>query len=168
MSVRRLFLTVGVALAFGLAASAAQAQAQITYVADLGYIQGGPGDACQAYQDPICLATGRVEASLESGFLVIHGTYSGLAGTVAQDLALGVHLHRDVAVYHLDTLIRGLQNGGSDGGQIVDAIYLTPDYELMLAQGRMYIDIHTTAYPDGEIRGLLRPIMPLEMEVNAR
>jgi len=169
MSVRRLFLTVGagVALALGLGSSMALAQAQIIYVADLAYVQSAKGGACQVYRDSLCRAAGRVEASLENGFLVIEGQFSGLSAPVALDLARGVHVHRDAALYHVDTLIRGLQSWGESDGRILDAVYLTPDYELMLAQGRMYIDIHTANYPDGEIRGLLRPIMSLEMEVSA-
>lgn len=166
MTLRRLLVMVGLAVALGLAVSTAAAQAQITYVADLGYVQQQEGDACQLYQDPLCRATGRVEAVLIEGFLIVRGEYSGLSGAVAQELAQGVHLHRDLGLYHLDTLIRGVQSWGGTDGRILDAIYLTPDYELMLAQGRMYVDIHTAYYPEAEIRGLLRPVMPLDMEVS--
>ncbi|MEJ2666107.1 MAG: CHRD domain-containing protein [Deinococcales bacterium] len=168
MTVRHLISVVALALAFGLALSAAQAQTQIKYVADLGYLSSDSDAGCHAYQDAFCRAYGRVEAVVEGGFLVIQGHYDGLSSPVQTELAQGVHLHRDVELYHLDTLIRGLQNNGTAGGWILAAIYLTPHYELMLAEGRMYVDIHTMAYPDGEIRGMLRPITPLNLEVMAR
>lgn len=168
MTARHLFRVVGLALAFGLALSAAHAQTQVRYVADLGYLSQASNEGCHAYQDAFCSASGYVEAVVEGGFLVIQGHYGDLSSPVNTELAEGVHLHRDLGLYHLDTLIRGLQNGASTGGYILATIYLTPDYELMLAEGRMYVDIHTTAYPEGEIRGILRPVMPLDLEVTAR
>lgn len=168
MTLRRWFVLTGLTLAFGLAVSTVSAQAEITYVADLNYVQSAAGDACQVYPDPLCRARGRVDAALQGDFLVLEGVYSALSGPVTRDLATGVHLHHDLALYHLDTLMSGLQSWGDTEGRILDAVHLTPDEQLMLAQGRLYIDIHTVYVPDGEIRGLLRPIMPLEMEVSAR
>lgn len=97
-------------------------------------------------------------AIVDGNRLIITGEYSGLSGTVTEDLASGVHLHHDPAMYHLDTLVRGFRNDGGMAGAFAGTVILTPDYRAMLEAGRMYLDIHTTALPDGELRGMLTPI----------
>lgn len=87
--------------------------------------------------------------------LTILGTYEGLTGPILADLASGVHLHRDPGTYHVDTLIRGFQNDGGTAGTFGGTIVLTPAYRSMLRAGRMYVDIHTTAFPEGELAGML-------------
>ena len=99
-----------------------------------------------------------VQAYVDGDELVINGTYSGLSSPVMSDLASGVHIHHDPAAYHVDTLIRGLSNEGGTAGMFRGRVSLTPDYRAMLELGRMYVDIHTAAFPEGEVRGMLVPV----------
>jgi hypothetical protein len=99
-----------------------------------------------------------VQAYVEGNDLVLYGTYSGLSSPIRTDLAEGVHLHHDPGMYHLDTLIRGLQSTWGTEGTFQGRVALTPEYRTMLELQRMYVDIHTTDYPEGEIHGMLRPV----------
>ena len=99
-----------------------------------------------------------VQAYVDGEELVIHGSYGDLSSPVTPDLASGVHLHHDPAAYHVDTLVRGLPNEGGTTGMVHARLRLTPDYRTMLETGRMYVDIHTAAYPEGELRGMLVPV----------
>lgn len=103
-------------------------------------------------------ASAWVQAYVDGDELVIDGTYSGLSSPVTPDLASGVHIHHDPAAYHVDTLIRGLPNEGGTAGMFRGRVRLTPDYRAMLELGRMYVDIHTAAFPEGEVRGMLVPV----------
>jgi len=55
-------------------------------------------------------------------------------------------------------LMRGLPSTGGRVGTFSASFLLTPDYRIMLGAGRVYLDIHTDAYPDAEIRGMLVPV----------
>ena len=48
-------------------------------------------------------------------------------------------------------------DSSSTGGSLVDTFFLSNDQEEYLLSGRTYINVHTAAYPMGEIRGYLLP-----------
>lgn len=107
---------------------------------------------------PAAAAGAWVQATVEGNELVLHGTYGGLSAPVLQDIAMGVHVHRDAELYHLDTLVRGLSNEGGTEGTLYGRMTLTPEYRSMLQVGRLYLDIHTATFPEGEIHGRLIPV----------
>lgn len=155
----------GLALLFGLLLPAALAQPPteelVVYEARLscGDIATGRETLACAHSDAAGAAAW-AQARVEGADLVIHGSYEGLTAPVLQDVAKGVHLHRDAELYHLDTLIRGLSSEGATEGTFYGRIRLTDEYLSMLRLGRMYLDIHTATYPAGEIHGRLVPLGP--------
>ena len=100
---------------------------------------------------------GAAHADLElvGNHLFVKGTYASLAGPILAEVANGVHIHHDPALYHLDTIVAGIANQGLDIGTFEDAVYLTPEQQQMLVDGRLYMDVHTTAFPEGEVRGMI-------------
>ena len=105
------------------------------------------------------------EAELQGNFLFVHGSYGYLAGPILPEIANGIHIHHDPALYHLDTLVAGLDNDGQDAGLFRATVYLTPEQQQMLAEGRLYMDVHTTAFPEGELRGMFVATEPIPAEI---
>jgi len=160
---RRTVWLLGAALLAGLMMASTRAAPPSTvgalYEAHLlcgNLITGDLGSQCMS--DPLSRGAGWVQAYIDGDQLVLHGAYSGLSGPIVPDLALGVHLHHDPADYHVDTLIRGLPNEGGTSGLFHGSVTLTPVYRTMLETGRMYVDIHTYATGDSELKGVLLPV----------
>lgn len=111
--------------------------------------------------------TARAELELVGNMLLVQGTYSQLTGPILPDVANGIHIHHDPGLYHLDTIVAGIANEGAGAGVFEDAVYLTPEQQQMLVEGRLYMDIHTTVFPEGEVRGLIVAI-PESLSMAAR
>lgn len=158
--VRRIALAAGLVLLVVALSGFARAQELIgVYQAELTFTDLVTGaSARQSVRDPLSRASGWARAVVEGDRITIQGSYSGLAGSVLTELASGVHLHHDPALYHVDTLMRGLPSTGGTTGTFSASFVITPAYRQMLGAGRVYLDIHTDAYPDAEIRGMLVPV----------
>lgn len=157
---RRVTCLAALALAMGMLAAVVQAKptaGTITlYLADLQYCDLVTG---QPVAEMLSEGTATCTAELEGNFLMIAGTYQRLQAPILPELAYGVHVHHDPALDHLDTLVGGLENQGNAAyGSIGGAVHLTAEQRAMLDEGRLYIDIHTTAFPEGEIQGMLRAV----------
>lgn len=106
----------------------------------------GPGDPA---------ATGRFEAELHDGVLCLDMDVSGLGAAVT-----GAHLH-DGAAGEAGPVIVDLgeaTNVGGDPVQWVDACTEVSDdviARIAEAPERVYVNVHTTAHPDGAARGQL-------------
>ncbi|MEJ2357060.1 MAG: CHRD domain-containing protein [Deinococcales bacterium] len=103
------------------------------------------------------------EIDLVGNYLFVTGTFGDLTGQFLPEVANGIHIHHDPALYHLDTIVAGIANEGLDMGTFEDAVYLTPEQQQMLVEGRLYMDIHTTAYPGGEVRGMIVAVPELPL-----
>lgn len=148
-----LALVLGMVLCFGLAR-----EPTVLYEANLQCGSLASADlGSQCMSDPLSRGTAWVQAWVEGDVLTVRGEYRGLEGAITPEPALGVHVHHDPGTYHLDTLVHGLTNDGGTTGTFTGLVHLTPAYRAMLADGRMYIDIHTTAFPEGELKGMLIP-----------
>ena len=158
--VRRIALVAGLGLLVVALVGFARAQEPIgIYQAELAFTDLVTGaTASQTVSDPLSRGSGWARAVVEGDRITIQGSYSGLTGSVMTGLASGVHLHHDPALYHVDTLMRGLPSTGGRVGTFRASFVLTPDYRAMIGAGRVYVDIHTDAYPDAEIRGMLVPV----------
>ncbi len=107
-------------------------------------------------------AFGEVDAVLNGNELVVTGSFSGLEGEFDANVAGGAHLHLGyagengpVSIVLTPTLSTDLKAGTFEAGDntfMLDAAQLSA-----LNERRMYVNIHTTLHPGGEIRGQLLP-----------
>lgn len=105
-------------------------------------------------------ASGTVTATLKGNYLFVEGSFSGLMGDFASNVAGGSHIHMAFAG----------QNGGIEltltpeldedlrGGTFLsenNVFILSDDQVEALAARKMYVNIHSTFSPSGELRGQL-------------
>ena len=99
-------------------------------------------------------ATGTVTAVLTDDVLVVTGSFSDLEGTYTMS-----HIHTGVAGTNggvIFTLDAEIASDGSGSYSAADNTFtLTPDQVAALLAGEYYINIHSTEFPAGEIRGQL-------------
>lgn len=124
-----------------------------------GFGPAGPGRPGMGLSDNLYHGTASAQLELVGNTLVVQGSYARLTGPILADVAEGIHIHHDPAAYHLDTIVAGLQNEGRDEGAFGGSVYLTNGQVLMLVEGRLYMDVHTTAFPEGELRGMIVPAL---------
>ena len=169
--IRKITCLTGLLVVLGIALSAApvmfpQDGTISTYAVTMHYGSLTPGDAGTAgIEDFPYRGSAIAEAELVGNFLYVHGWYGYLAGPILPEVANGVHIHHDPALYHLDTLIAGIENDGQDAGLFRAVVYLTPEQQQMLVEGRLYMDVHTTAFPEGELRGMFVATEPIPAEI---
>ena len=94
--------------------------------------------------------TGRATAVLHGSELSVAGTYEGL-----QAPANSAHLHESPVMGVRGPAILDLQVSGGVEGSISATLDLTPDQVAALHGGRLYIQIHSVAAPDGNLWGWL-------------
>jgi len=103
-------------------------------------------------------ATGRGTLTLAGNTLTFNITYSGLSAT-----ATAAHFHAPAGAEAAAGVAINLApfNGGAFGasGTLAGSVTLTADQFNWLANGLMYINIHTAANPGGEIRGQVVPVL---------
>lgn len=103
-------------------------------------------------------ATGAGVLQLDGNILTVNIRYSGLS-----DAATAAHIHgpatsKEAAPVLIDL---GPLNGGSFGigGTISGWLALTPEQMAQLLNARTYVNFHTPAHPNGEIRGQIAPAL---------
>lgn len=106
----------------------------------------GPGDPA---------ATGRFEAELHDGVLCVDMAVSGLGAAVS-----GAHLHEGAAGDAGPVIVDIGSPTAADGDPVrwVDACTEVGDdviQKIADAPERVYVNVHTTAHPDGAVRGQL-------------
>lgn len=96
--------------------------------------------------------SGTVSATLNGATLSITGTYTGLrtASTV-------VRLHRSPRTAMRGPAIGDLKVTPGTNGSITGAIELTKEQVDDLANGRLYVQLHSEKAPDGNLWGWLLP-----------
>jgi hypothetical protein len=87
---------------------------------------------------------------LKAGMGVSKVTFTGLSGEVT-----GAHIHGPASPGENAGVVIPFMTGLS--GTITGQTNLTSAQALDLAAGRWYVNIHTVAFPGGEIRGQLMP-----------
>lgn len=107
-------------------------------------------------------AFGVIEAILDDNMLMVSGEFGDLRGEFATEIAGGAHIHLGLAGSNGDVSVILNAQVSSDGRfgvfNIQDNTYeLTSDQIMALESRRMYVNIHSTMFPDGEIRGQLLP-----------
>jgi hypothetical protein len=98
-------------------------------------------------------AAGQAEVQLDTLTNVIKWkvTYSGLTGPVS-----GAHIHGPAGPGQNAGVVVGF-SGNLNAQPILGESKLTPQQADQLASGQWYVNLHTAANPNGEIRGQLRP-----------
>ena len=93
---------------------------------------------------------GRATAVLDGSELSVTGTYEGLQGP-----ASSAHLHESPVTGVRGPAILDLEVSGGVQGSISATLDLSPDQVAALRGGRLYIQIHSVAAPDGNLWGWL-------------
>lgn len=93
---------------------------------------------------------GRATAVLDGSELTVAGTYQGLQGP-----ANAAYLHESPVTGVRGPAILDLEVSGGVEGSISAILDLTPDQVAALRGGRLYIQIHSEAAPDGNLWGWL-------------
>lgn len=105
---------------------------------------------------------GFISATLTDSTLAVSGSFSGLHSDLDADIAGGAHLHSglsgqagSISIFLNPTADADLRGGSFDAG--ANSFVLTQEQIADLDSRRLYVNIHTVDYPDGEIRGQLLP-----------
>lgn len=100
-------------------------------------------------------ATGSVTATLQGRSLTIKGTFSGLSAAPSE-----AHIHEGAAGANGPVVFPlTIQTVTTDSGSFNQTTELTDAQVNILESDRYYINVHTTNYPDGEIRGQLERLL---------
>ncbi len=94
--------------------------------------------------------------SFEGPAMSLYFAAEGLSSEVT-----GAHLHLGPSGANGPVVYEAFTNPATGNPNVIEASgfwRLTPDQIEPLLQGGIYADMHTTAYPDGEIRGQLLPL----------
>lgn len=103
---------------------------------------------------------GRITAELTGNQLVVTGSFDNLLGDYNTNI--GSHIHTGLAGQNggpeitLSPTLDGDLKGGAYEA-VNNTFTLTEDQLTLLRNRRMYVNIHSTLYPTGEIRGQLVP-----------
>lgn len=107
---------------------------------------------------------GAVAATLSGNTLSVIGSFENLAGSVAAD---GVGLYEGAPglpgalVRPLVPLLSGDARSGSLGAE-ANTFELTPEEAEALRARRLFVRVHSAAFPEGEVRGQLLPTESVE------
>ncbi len=99
----------------------------------------------------VTLATGSLTASLQAGQLAIEGSVDGLVGEITDVVVgQGAVTEAGTVLAILDTELAADGRGGS---------FFTNQFvpTQALIQGELFVQVNTTAFPNGEVRGSLMP-----------
>lgn len=107
-------------------------------------------------------ASGRIDATLEDNTLIITGSFSGLGSDFNVNIAGGSHVHMAYAgqnggiVLRLNATLSDDLRSGEYTAE--NNTFTLSEEEIDALQARqLYVNIHTTASPSGELRGQLLP-----------
>ncbi|HLF65538.1 MAG TPA: CHRD domain-containing protein [Saprospiraceae bacterium] len=108
-------------------------------------------------------AYGEVSAELVGDTLTLSGYFRDLTGELAVNVAGGSHIHSNYAgrnggiAHALKISVDStLHNGTWDADS--NRVVLTPEQKEALAERALYVNVHSSVSPGGEIRGQLMPL----------
>ncbi|MEL6123767.1 MAG: CHRD domain-containing protein, partial [Bacteroidota bacterium] len=105
-------------------------------------------------------AAGIIQAELFNGILKVTGSFSGLEGTFAAEIGGGAHIHAGLPGANggveigLSTALDEDLRGGTYSADNNTFTLTEQQIELLLTRG-LYVNIHSSTSPSGEIRGQL-------------
>ncbi|GAA5221878.1 CHRD domain-containing protein [Membranihabitans marinus] len=109
---------------------------------------------------PETLASGLVMAEImASDSVALYGSYNSMVGTLATQIAGGIHIHKGMAGQNGDVILpltNTILENNSGTIPFADNVFETNDTLLTDIMNRsVYVNIHSSSYPSGEIRGQL-------------
>ncbi len=116
-------------------------------------------------------ASGAVSANLDGNTLTVMGSFSGLTGDFDANIGGGAHLHVGYAGRNggVEIPLNATLDNDLRGGTfevLNNTFELTEDQIGLLRNRQLYVNIHTTTYPGGELRGQLHPVADLTYALN--
>jgi hypothetical protein len=116
-------------------------------------------------------ASGMIEAGLNGNQLVLRGTFSNLTSRIDTSIVGGAHLHLGLAGETGPVAIPIKASFGLDGtsGMFLesDNTFTLTDEQVTALQNRgMYVNIHSTTFGSGELRGQLLPAADAHYYIN--
>lgn len=119
----------------------------------------------------ISSASGEITAVLDGNELTLAGSFAGLRSPFDPAIAGGAHIHLGyagenggIALSLTAMLDMTMQSGSFDAAS--NTFTLTNDQVTALMARRMYVNIHTSLNPGGELRGQLLPIADEAFAIN--
>ncbi|HRQ72717.1 MAG TPA: CHRD domain-containing protein [Phycisphaerales bacterium] len=131
--------------ASALLAASASAQTKI-YDINLTGLEEVPPNASPA------TGTAHIEVNVATGFVDVTGTFDGLMGSVT-----GAHLHGLADYGENAGILIGFTTVGGTSGTYSGSGFLSPTNLQGLLDGLTYVNVHSTVFPGGEIRGQVVP-----------
>ncbi|MEP0517739.1 CHRD domain-containing protein, partial [Dokdonia sp.] len=107
-------------------------------------------------------ATGSIQATLTGNQLVVSGSFEGLRGELYTPAAGGDHIHRAIAGRNggIELPLTAVLSDGNTAGQYLAAdntFTLTNDQMTAIIAREFYVNIHSSVFTGGELRGQLLP-----------
>ncbi len=104
-------------------------------------------------------ASGSVSAVLDGNTLTLTGSFEGLSAPVEPVGGTGVHIHTGFTGENggVEVSLDPELTGNNTAGTFNETVSLSPEQVEMLQNRSLYINIHSEAYPAGELRGQLLP-----------
>lgn len=104
-------------------------------------------------------ATGEVTAELDGNTLTVNGSFSGLSSDLAPVSGSAAHVHKGARGSNGGILFNLTVTANGDGrsGTFTGTASLNDDDKQTFRDGGLYVNVHTTNNPGGEIRAQLEP-----------
>lgn len=93
-----------------------------------------------------------LKLNMVSNAVELHGNYSGLSASISAS-----HIHQAAAGAN-GPVVLNLANTGGINGNLSGSGTLSDPQESELLAGNMYVNVHTSSFPGGEIRAQLMPV----------
>lgn len=119
----------------------------------------------------VSTARGEITAVLNGSTLEVSGEFSDLKGQFDVNIAGGSHIHLGLAGQNgaIQLPLVAVPDGDLKGGDFwahLNTFTLTAEQLDALLARKLYVNVHTTLYPGGEIRGQLLPDTDDQYNVN--
>jgi hypothetical protein len=124
-------------------------------------------------ENPVALTTGygAINATLSGNTLTVSGSFAGLTSNFDANVAGGAHIHKAIAgrnggieLLLTTTVSANLKSGTYDAAN--NTFTLTAAQVAALNAREFYINIHSVAFPGGELRGQLLPSSDAYLQAN--
>ncbi len=124
-------------------------------------------------ENPVALTTayGSISATLNENVLTVTGSFSGLTSDFDATVAGGAHIHQAIAGRNggVELLLATTVSGDLRSGtyEAVNNTFMLTEAQLAALNAReLYVNIHSVAFPGGELRGQILPTVDQYLQTN--